>query len=107
MDCEDIDEFYDGELCAAAAARFRAHLAGCRRCQLGLHDRMQVAVFVARLRGRTWTRAAHDTALEALASAWGAAGFIRALSTDLVVTSLYVGCLVAIDFARWAERELS
>jgi hypothetical protein len=39
--CADLDEFFDGELAADQADRFRDHLADCERCQEILHGRMQ------------------------------------------------------------------
>jgi len=42
--CADLDSFFDGELAAEQAARFRDHLAGCERCERVLRGRMQEAV---------------------------------------------------------------
>jgi len=39
--CSQFDEFYDGELAAAATGTFRDHLATCDRCQASLRGRMQ------------------------------------------------------------------
>lgn len=38
-----LDRFIDGELPPEEAERFRAHLAGCERCQAALHGRVQLA----------------------------------------------------------------
>jgi len=48
--CEDFDGFWDDGLCAAARARFRAHLADCDRCREELHTRMQPSVLTGMLR---------------------------------------------------------
>ena len=45
--CDDLDPFFDGELADAAAGAFRAHLAGCERCQHALRGRMLEAAVVA------------------------------------------------------------
>jgi hypothetical protein len=42
--CADLDEFFDGELAADQADRFRDHLATCERCQEVLGGRMQECV---------------------------------------------------------------
>lgn len=39
--CADLDEFFDGELAADQAERFRNHLATCERCERVLDGRMQ------------------------------------------------------------------
>ena len=46
LPCSHLDEFFDGELAAEAAATFRAHLATCDRCQRQLSGRMQEAMVV-------------------------------------------------------------
>ncbi len=47
--CEDFDGFWGDGLCAAARARFRAHLGHCRACQEELHVRMQLSVLTGQL----------------------------------------------------------
>ncbi|HEX3477128.1 MAG TPA: zf-HC2 domain-containing protein [Kofleriaceae bacterium] len=44
--CADLDEFFDGELAADQAERFRDHLVTCERCQDVLHGRMQESMTV-------------------------------------------------------------
>lgn len=44
--CADLDEFFDGELPADQADRFRDHLATCERCQRVLDGRMQESIVV-------------------------------------------------------------
>lgn len=49
-ECADLDEFFDGQLCAAAARHFRRHMGDCRTCQEELHVRMQLSVLTGQLR---------------------------------------------------------
>lgn len=46
LGCADLDSFFDGELGAEHAARFRDHLGGCALCQRVLHGRIQEAMLV-------------------------------------------------------------
>lgn len=45
-DCDNLDTFFDGELPADAAQKFRVHLATCSHCQVALRGRMLEAVVV-------------------------------------------------------------
>jgi hypothetical protein len=44
--CTDLDAFFDGELAADQADRFRHHLPTCERCQRVLDGRMQESIAV-------------------------------------------------------------
>jgi hypothetical protein len=44
--CDDLDEFFDGELSRDQADVFRVHLAACERCQVALHGRAREEVII-------------------------------------------------------------
>lgn len=48
--CDDLDGFWDDQLCGAARARFRLHLGGCKLCQEELRYRMQLSAITGFLR---------------------------------------------------------
>lgn len=52
-ECADLDEYFDGQLCAAAARHFRRHLGGCTACQEGLSWRAQLSVLTGMIRPPT------------------------------------------------------
>lgn len=47
--CEQVQDFFAGELSAAAADAFRDHLADCERCQGELHELLQLGALEAEL----------------------------------------------------------
>lgn len=45
--CADLEEFADGEMTATRAGAFRAHLAGCVKCQDGLIKHQQLSARIS------------------------------------------------------------
>lgn len=88
-ECNDLDAFFDGQLCAAAHAHFRRHLAACQECQVGLHDRLQLSLLTHAARPRPGVEVARAVA---------------AVAYDLVCATGVVAMMVVGDIAMALER---